>query len=71
MPQVSGKEVLRFIKINQLGLKTIMLTGSPLDIIGLESTESRDYLFKEADYVMSKPFDVGQLLAKIKELIKM
>lgn len=73
MPDMSGYEVLNFIKNKGLPVKVLVLTGSSFS---LEVPQGelifnpgiKEKLLSLADGVINKPFDVASLLDKIKEL---
>ncbi len=74
MPGMNGYEVLNSIKNKGLPVKVLVLTGStfsrevlPEELI-CENTEIKERLLNLADGVINKPFDVANLLRKIKEL---
>ena len=72
MPGLSGLDILESIKEQNKELKVIILTGRPLS---KNLQEELSYEDKEndilglADGIIGKPFDIGALLGKIKELL--
>ncbi|PIQ89281.1 MAG: hypothetical protein COV72_03830 [Candidatus Omnitrophica bacterium CG11_big_fil_rev_8_21_14_0_20_42_13] len=76
MPRMSGYDVLRYIRAGFPSLKVIVITGIDLNKLNAEmenvftkkAGESPANILKRADAVLSKPFDVEELLNKISEL---
>lgn len=64
MPGINGLEILKTIKAEKIKAKVIILTGS-LAVINKEFSD----ILKLADGVISKPFAVEVVLAKIRELL--
>ena len=72
MPGLSGLDILESVKEQNKELKVIILTGRPLGTNLEEDRGCRDKeetTLKLADGIISKPFDIGILLSKIKELL--
>jgi len=70
LPCLSGLNILEIVRKQKLELKVIILTGKPLtkNFKRAESCTGEEDVLKLADEIISKPFDVKTLLAKIKEL---
>lgn len=70
MPVMTGFEVLKFLNVKQIKIKTIVLTGSILgstlpDEKGISNIE-KTRILKLAVAVINKPFDIKKLIDKIK-----
>ncbi len=74
LPGLSGYEVLKQIRAHRNPVKVLVLSGRPLGETLLEqshiSKQEEELILKMADAVMSKPFRIDELLAKVNELIE-
>ena len=74
LPDVSGSEVLNNLKSIKPGCRVIIITGNPVFENNIEEAVSRDEakkenVYKYADRIIKKPFDIEQLLSAVGELI--
>lgn len=72
IPGMNGYEILKFIKEKKINLKTIVVTGRPVDSQLLQKSrvcQEEEQLLKTADGFINKPFDIENLLKKIRTLI--
>lgn len=74
IPGLSGLEILKRIREKKIGVKVVILTGgfithnlpkSPMHTV----KEEDELILTFADEIITKPFDIKIVLAKIKELI--
>ena len=77
IPEVTGVELLEFIRKKRLPLKVLVVTARPMgkqeivqqkDSIVPDAKEQR--LLKAADGIIPKPFDIPLLLARVKQLLR-
>ena len=77
MPGINGYEVLKYARKFHPGVKVLVLSGSPLRP---EQQKSEDQIFpsgadyerliaQEADGFINKPFDVDEVLKKMKTIL--
>jgi DNA-binding response OmpR family regulator len=75
LPNLSGFQILERIRSNNIKTKVLILTGRPLvkrkDLVKqlAEQALREENILKLADGIINKPFDVKNLLNKIKELL--
>jgi DNA-binding response OmpR family regulator len=73
IPGLNGFELLRVLKESNIPLKTIVLTGRPLNEElsrhTLDDLHEEDNLLTYADAVMNKPFSIMKLIKKITLLL--
>jgi DNA-binding response OmpR family regulator len=73
LPGLTGFEILKSAKKNKPELKIIVLTGRPLvkeSEEGIASiNEDEEVILRKADFVVNKPFDIEDILNKIKEFL--
>lgn len=69
LPSMSGSEILRKIKETNFTLKVIVLSGRPFNKEMLKESEDEELnSLRLANAILSKPYDIENLLEKIKEL---
>lgn len=78
IPGINGYEVLKYLKTQRPDTKIIILTGAPLSEMFLQEGtreeslsnghDHKEGLWKLADDVMQKPFEIEELLLRIREL---
>lgn len=64
LPRVEGKEVLRFLRKRGIHAPVLILTAQE------EKTTIIEMLNSGADDYLAKPFDLGELIARVKALIR-
>jgi two-component system OmpR family response regulator len=75
LPNLSGFELLKMIRVKKILSRVLILTGRPLlnkkalKELDVQNQEEEKIL-KLADGIINKPFDVKALLSKIKELLR-
>lgn len=66
LPGLSGVDLLKFIKVSFKNTKVFIISGKPFidDMLKEESTKNL------ADGVISKPFEIEEVLARIKSVLQ-
>jgi len=72
LPKFSGYQILKFIEKNKINSKIIVMTARMKihfeDIINENLEQNEDDLLKIANFVLIKPFNIIDLINKIKNL---
>jgi DNA-binding response OmpR family regulator len=73
LPGLTGIEVLKLIKEQQIDLKVLIITGRPNQakkVVQREGSyeDKEEELISMADGIINKPFNIAKLLKKIDEL---
>ncbi len=73
MPKMSGHELLEFVKSKKPANKVLIISGTPSlddepELLSAEEHAKYEKL-RKADGLINKPFDIEEVLAKLKALI--
>jgi DNA-binding response OmpR family regulator len=71
LPGLSGLEVLRALRLHKAAPPVLVVTGHPMsdDLEGLGRDEMKREILSLADGVITKPFDVSNLLSSISNFL--